>query len=191
MARPGADVRRLEGEPQRELDLARNIVLAGYSPKIFAAATAAIRRTELRAVEPVEELSAELDTKPFVWTKLGVLEEGKVNVLHPVSAYVRLGTRIGTITVVRAGNKYGSVVPLGQFLVFGTGSQVRQVSSRRPGTAHVGNTGTAERTRAATDDNREAALDGDDGIDAPSADELIGNPVQVICKLLALANRHV
>jgi len=91
-ARPDADVRRLESEPQRELDLARNIVLAGYSPKIFAAATAAIRRTELRAVEPVEELGAELGAKPILRTKLRVLEEGKVKVLHPVSAYVRLGT---------------------------------------------------------------------------------------------------
>src|SRR5882762_7768451 len=49
-ARPRTPTLGLEGEPQRELDLARNIVLAGYSPKIFAAATAAIRRTELRAV---------------------------------------------------------------------------------------------------------------------------------------------
>ena len=120
-----ADVRRLEGEPQRELDLARNIVLAGYSTEVGATATAAIWRTELRVVEPVEELSAELDTKPFVWTKLGVLEEGKVKVLHPVSAYVRLGTRIGAVAVIRAVCKYGRVEPVGEPLVKRTGGLVR------------------------------------------------------------------
>jgi len=58
---PDADVRRLEGEPQRELDNAWKIVLAGYLTKRCATATAAIRRTKLRVVEPVEELGAELD----------------------------------------------------------------------------------------------------------------------------------
>src|ERR1700730_4735655 len=124
-ARPDADVRRLEGEPQRELDLARNIVLAGYSPKIAAAAAAAIRRTELRVVEPVEELSAELGAKPLVWTKLSVLEDGEVKVFHPVSAYVRLGTRIGAKAVSRAVRKYGRIKPFGQPCVQGAGGLVR------------------------------------------------------------------
>ena len=124
-ARPRTPTLGLEGEPQRELDLARNIVLAGYSPKIFAAATAAIRRTELRAVEPVEELSAELDTKPFVWTKLRVLEEGKVKVLHPVSAYVRLGTRVVPVAVIGAVREYGRIEPFGQPCVPRAGGLVR------------------------------------------------------------------
>ena len=124
-ARPGADVRRLESEPQRELDLARNIVLSGYPPKVFAAATAAIRRTELRVVEPVEELSAELDTKPFVWTKLRVLEEGKVKVFHPVGAYVRLGTRVVPVAVIGAVREYGSIKPFGQPCVQRAGGLVR------------------------------------------------------------------
>src|SRR5204863_3328792 len=41
------------------------------------------------------------------------------------------------------------------------------------------------------DDNREAALEGDDGIDAPPADQFVGDGVQVICKLLALAKRQI
>src|SRR2546430_2030884 len=124
-ARPDTDVRRLESEPQRDLDLARKIVLSGYSPKIFAAATAAIRRTELRVVEPVEELCAELDAKPFVWTKLRVLEEGKVKVFHPVSAYVRLGTRVVAVAVIGAVREYGRIKPVSEPLIQRTGGLVR------------------------------------------------------------------
>jgi len=121
MARPGADVSKLEGEPQRELDLARDIVLSGYTPKIITAATAAVRRTELWVVEPVEELCAELGAEPLVWTKLRVLEDGKVKVLHPVTAYVGLGTRIGAVAVIVAVREYASIEPAGQPCVQGAG----------------------------------------------------------------------
>lgn len=84
--RPDANVRRLEGEPQRELDNAWKVVLAGYLTERGATATAAIGRAELRVVEPVEELCAELGAKPFVRTKLRVLEDGKVKVLYAVTA---------------------------------------------------------------------------------------------------------
>ena len=50
----------LEGYPQRKLNQAWKIVLARYLAKGGATATAAIRRIELRVVEPVEELCAEL-----------------------------------------------------------------------------------------------------------------------------------
>ena len=41
-------------------------------------------------VEAVEELGTKLRAEPFVWTKLRVLEEGKVEILHPVISYIRL-----------------------------------------------------------------------------------------------------
>ena len=112
-ARPDADVNKLEAEPQRELDMAWKIVLAGYSTKTYYR-NAAIRRTELRVVEPVEELGAELDAEPFLRTKFRVLKDGKVKVLHTVSAYVRLGTRIGAIAAIVRMRKHGSVKPVGQ-----------------------------------------------------------------------------
>lgn len=112
-ARPGTDVRVLEGEPQRELYLARDVVLPGYSPKIIAAAAAAVWRTELRVVEPVKELCAELGAKPLVWTKLRVLEDGEVNVLHSVAAYVGLGTRTVAVAVIAAVREYASIEPVG------------------------------------------------------------------------------
>src|SRR5438552_17241194 len=87
--------------------------------------------------------------------------------------------------------EHGSVKPVGQPCVQRAGGQLRQGRSRIAGTAHVRDTGVAEQARAPADDNREAALEGDDGIDSPPADELIGDSVQVSCKLLALAKRQV
>ena len=123
-ARPDADVSKLEGESHRELDLAREVVLPGYSPKI-AATEAAIWRTELWVVEPVEELCAELGAEPLVWTKFRVLKDGKVKILHPVSAYVGLCTRIGAIAVIVGMREHGSVEPIGQSRVQRAGVLVR------------------------------------------------------------------
>src|SRR5260221_14061900 len=58
-------------------------------------------------------------------------------------------------------------------------------------TPEVRNPERADQAGPPADDNRESALEGDDGIDAPSADQLVGNAIQVICKLLALAERQV
>src|SRR5258708_4354769 len=167
------------------------IVLAAYLAKRGTTATAAIGRTKLRVVEPVEELCAELGAQPLIRTKLGVFEDGEVKVLHPVSAYVRLGTRIGAVAVIVGMREHGSVKPVSQPLIQRAGSLLRRGRSGIAGTAHVRDTGLAEQARAPADDNREAALEGDDGIDAPSAHELVGNSVEVICKLLALAKRKV
>src|SRR5215472_14060396 len=66
-----------------------------------------------------------------------------------------------------------------------------QSSSRGTGTGHVWDAGATKRARATADDDREAALECNDGIDSPSADQLVSNSVQVISKLLALANRQI
>src|SRR5438045_4177881 len=68
---------------------------------------------------------------------------------------------------------------------------MRQRSPDWSGTARIGDAGITERTRAPTDDDREAALEGDDGIDSPPTDELIGNSVQVISELFAMAERKI
>src|SRR5258705_445731 len=67
----------------------------------------------------------------------------------------------------------------------------RRCCSGMAGTPPVRYRVNKKKVRATADDNREASLEGDDGIDAPSADELVGNSVEVICKLLALAKRKV
>src|SRR5258707_4739129 len=87
--------------------------------------------------------------------------------------------------------EHGSVKPVSQPLIQRAGSLLRRGRSGIAGTTHVRDTGLAEQARAPADDNREAALEGDDGIDTPSADELVGNSVEVICKFLALAKRQV
>jgi len=68
---------------------------------------------------------------------------------------------------------------------------VRHASPRRPGTAYVGYAGVAEWTRTASDDNRETFLESDDGIDSPSADQLIGDSVQIIRELLTSAKGQI
>src|SRR5262245_46338943 len=147
-------------------------------------------------IESVEELRAELGPVPFILTELGVLEDGEVKVLHTVGADIRFGARIaqGTgrgVVVGVALREYGRVEPLGQSILKRTGSQMGQSSSRRAGTGHVGDAGVTERARATADDDREASLERDDRIDAPSADELVGHSVEVICELLASAERHI
>src|SRR5438105_8734788 len=66
-----------------------------------------------------------------------------------------------------------------------------QSSTRRAGTGYVWNTGATKRARATTDDYRETRLECNDSIDSPSADELVGNSVQIISKLLASANGQI
>ncbi len=49
----------------------------------------------------------------------------------------------------------------------------------------------AQRTRAATDDYREAPLESDDGVNAPPANELLGKCVYVFAKRLTLSNGQI
>src|SRR5207302_7225760 len=188
---PGAEVGRLERKPQGELDQAWKVVRAAHSPKACASTTVGIGRVKLRSVEAVEELCPELSAEPFIRTKLGVLEEGKVKVLHAVVPDVRLGTRIGAVAEVRTVRIHRRVKPFSEPLIQRTGSHVRHTSSRWAGTPRVYYAGVAEEARAPTDDNREAALEGDDGINPPSADELIGNSAQVTGKVPAFAKGQV
>src|ERR1700694_2067110 len=144
----------LEGYPQRKLNQAWQVVLAGYLTKRGTTATTAIGRTELRVVEPVEELCAELGTESLIRTKLRILEDGEVKVLHSVSAYVRFGTRIGTVAVIVGMREHGSIKPVGQPLIQSAGSLLRQGRSGIAGTTHVRDTGLAEQAGAAAGDNR-------------------------------------
>ena len=96
-ARPDTIVRKSEGYSPGKLNDARQIVLAGHLAKLRAPA---LWRIKLRSVEQVEELTPELEAKSTIRAKLRVLEGGKVKVLLSVGTYVRLGTRIGAITVV-------------------------------------------------------------------------------------------
>ena len=104
--------------------------MARYLAKLGAPAVGWIK---LRAIEYVEELAPELEGKAFTRPKLSVLKGREVEVLLPIATYIRLGTRIRAIAIVvrGAGREYGSVVPLIELLLFGTGSQVRRSASRR------------------------------------------------------------
>src|SRR5438874_13280611 len=64
-------------------------------------------------------------------------------------------------------------------------------SSCCPRAARVRNTRIAEQTRAPTHAEREPALQGNDRVHSPSADDFIGNRTDVTCKLLALAHREI
>ena len=91
---------RLEGYPQRKLNQAWEVVLARYPPKARTSAAAGIRRIELGVIEAVEELCPELGAESLIRTKLRILEDGEVEVLYSVAAYVRLGTRIVAVAVI-------------------------------------------------------------------------------------------
>src|SRR5215472_4281147 len=192
----GKNSETLKCEPQRELNEAREVILASDLAKRGAAAAARIGRIELRLVESVEELRPELAAKPFVRTKFGVLEEGKIEVLHAVAPNVRFRARIAERTADGEVGRvaiceYGRVEPVGQPSVQRARGQMGQSSSGRAGTRHVWNTGATKRARATADDDREACLECNDGIDSPSADELVCHAVQVISKLLAPANGQI
>src|SRR5256884_7218860 len=115
----------------------------------------------------------------------------KIKVLHAIGPNVGLGTRIGAVAEVGALSEYRSVKPLSQPLIERTRGQMRQRGSDRSGAARVGNAGVAEGPRAPADDDREATLECDDGVDSPPADQLIGNSVHVACILLAPPKRQV
>src|SRR5215475_2884606 len=142
-------------------------------------------------IKSVEELSPELNPHPLVRTKLGVLEDSEVKVLYPVSAYVRLSTRIGAVAVIVGMREHGCVEPVGQLVVQRTGGPMRYSSSRIAGTAHVREAGLAEQTRAPADDYREACLERNDGIDSPSADQFVRDTIQVVGVFLALAKGQI
>jgi len=182
---PGHNREKSEGDSPGKLNHARQVVLPAH---LAYSAAPAGRRIELRSVEQVEEFTPELEAKAFSRSKLRVLEGSEIKVLLSVGANVGLGTRIGPITVVigGAGSEYGSVVPLQDFLGSGARSQVRQGGPGRPGAANVGNTGVAQRSRAALDVNRVAALEGDDRINAPPADQLVGRSIYAIGILFAV-----
>ena len=71
----------------------------------------------MRTIESVEELRAELDAIPFVLTKLGVLENSEVKVLHAVGAYIRFGAGIGSVTEVGPVAEHRSVKPVGELVI--------------------------------------------------------------------------
>src|SRR5579871_6437873 len=97
---------RSEGYSPGKLDHTWQIVLTGY---LALVGTPTCRRTELHAVEEVEELTPELEAEPPVWPELRVLERREVKVLLSVIAYVGLSTRIGAITIVAAGSEHRRV----------------------------------------------------------------------------------
>src|SRR5436305_6489172 len=105
---------------------------------------------------------------------------------HSVVPYIRLRARIVAVVVNVwiAGGEDRRVEPRSQLLIQRARGQMRRPGSCRAGTTRIGDTGAAECTRAPADNDGEAALEGDDGVDPPSADERIGNSVQVIQKLL-------
>ena len=138
-------------------------------------------------IKSVEELGAELDAVPFVLTELGVLEDSEVKVFHAVGANVRLGAGIGSVAVVRPVREYGGVKPVVEPVVQRTGSLMGQTGPDWACATRIGYAGVAERTRTAADDDREAALEGNDRIDPPTADQFVGDAVQIIGELLALA----
>ena len=184
---------RLEGRSQAKLDQAWKIVLASYLTKVGTGTTASIRRSELRVIESIEELPPELEPISVVRTKLSVLEDGEVKVPRSVISDVWLGPRIVAVVVHpgRPVGEYGSIKPMGQPRLQRTGSQRRGPCFRRAGTAHTGDVGVAQWAWAATDDDRKALLEGDDGIDSPSADYLIANSVHVAGKLLTPAKGQI
>src|SRR6266404_1621961 len=72
----------------------------GYHAKVCRT-NAGIGRRELRAVEEVKELGAELESQPVVGTKLGSLEQGKVKVVHARAAEICVGAGLIAESEVR------------------------------------------------------------------------------------------
>src|SRR5580765_3946790 len=95
---PRCTSRGLERKPQRELDEAWKVILTSDLAKGSAAAAAAIGWIELRVVESVEELCAELHAVSLIRTKFRVFEDCQVKVLHTVGAYVRFSARVAERT---------------------------------------------------------------------------------------------
>ena len=54
-----------------------------------------------------------------------------------------------------------------------------------PGTAHVGNAGIAQRSRATADDDRKTRLEDDDGIHTPAANHLVDDRIHVFANQFA------
>jgi hypothetical protein len=177
-----------ESHPYSKLDDSRKIILRGYLAKLSAAATAAVGRAELMPIEAVEKLGAELGAYPLIWAEFGVLEQAKVEVLRTVGTNIRFCARIVAVAVIRRSYELRRVEPVGQLLIQAAGGQRRKAGSYGLGTARVWNARVAKRTGTPANDNGEAALEGNDGVESPSSDDFIGDSAHVAQEPLAPAN---
>ncbi len=180
-----------ESHPYSKLDYSWKIILRRYLAKLSAAATAAVGRAELMPIEAVEKLGAELGAYPLIWAELSVLEQAEVEVLHTVGTNVRLCARIVAVAEIGRSYEFGRVEPVGQLLIQTAGGQRRKASSYGLGTARVWNARVAKGTGTPANDDGEAALEGNDGVDSPSSDDFIGDSAHVAQELLAPANGQV
>jgi hypothetical protein len=101
-----------ENKLQSELDQARIIDLTAHDPEVRFVRDIRDRRTELYAIEDVEEFSPELNSKPIVGTEIRRLEEGEVEVLDPVLAQLRIHARLVSESEIGRVHKTGGIEPL-------------------------------------------------------------------------------
>ena len=87
--------------------------MAGDFPKV-SAAHVCVWGTELRVVEQVEDLASELKDESSVGSERAVLEKREVYVLNALGANIRLGSRVGPVTIAYGGFEDGGIEPLVQ-----------------------------------------------------------------------------
>ena len=155
--------------------------MPGDLAEASAAATTGIGRIELDAVKGIEELSAELKVHSAFWRQFKVLEDTEVEILHAVIAQIRFRPRVVAIPVVvgTTRRKGSGIEPVSQPGVERAAGHLFGSDSGRQSTADIRNAGVAKCPRAAPDDNGEAALEGDDRIDSPSANHRILDGIHV------------
>src|SRR5579872_6631564 len=158
----------LESQAQRHLDQARLVELCAHN--------AELRRPERRAriaeqhpVRDIEDLGAELQLQFVFRSEAGVLEQGEIEIIDTFRPYVRQGARSVAERERRGLAEVGRVEPLVEPAYRGAAADVRilavDVRPRRAGES-------VRQILRRRNEEREAALQGQHAIEAPSGYQL-------------------
>src|SRR5262249_12350588 len=177
-----------EAESQPKLNHARQIVLRRDFTEVWRAETC-IRRAKLRMVEEIEKLCSEFEPESIVGTEFGVLESGEINVLDPIATKVWFCTCIRAVPVIVRERERRGIEPSSQLLVLRPGGHFSGTDYCRPRRTRVWNACLTEQTIAAPDGKRKAALQSDDCVHSPAADDFIRNRSEIAREPLALSHR--
>ena len=193
----------LEKELERELDLPRVVGSIAGRPDFAEVAVGEIggttdcdnaitteaRRIEVRVVGQVKDFRAELELTLLVDWK--VLKDGKVQTVEAGTGNLGNATKVSKCAATsrarsRICESRGVAEPAGLAVAVGMKAELERLAGKQSAASD-----TLKSVVSAGQGNRLTALEGGDPLNAPTADQLVGDAAGVGHKLLALAERKL